>query len=288
MHELAKKQAGFNALSRDQWDGFAGHRRKVSALLGAGAERGPTRLCILGAGNSNDLDLPALLDAHREVHLVDLDPEALGRGAERQRVTSSPSLQRHGGIDLTGLLDSIGRWTPFSPISDADLQAMMEWPARRVGLALPGPFDVVGSTCLLSQIIGNASCQLGVSHPRFIEAVRAIRLGHLRLMAQLARPGGQLVLITDVVSSDALPMLTSTPEESLIDLLPKLARRGGLIHGVNPFDLLEVFTRDPVLSSSTTDLKPITPWFWRLHARVYLVWALCCRTRRLGPFQGSS
>src|SRR4051794_967943 len=53
MNEPAMRQAQFNHESRDQWDGFATHRAKVSALLGAGGPRGATRLCVLGAGNCN-------------------------------------------------------------------------------------------------------------------------------------------------------------------------------------------------------------------------------------------
>ena len=77
MNDPRGRQSGFNAESRDQWNAFSGHRQKVSALLGAGAEPRAGRLCVLGAGNCNDLDLASLLQAHREVHLVDLDAVAL-------------------------------------------------------------------------------------------------------------------------------------------------------------------------------------------------------------------
>src|SRR5947209_20163185 len=103
------------------------------------------------------------------------------------------------------MLAAPAAWPPLGPVSDPELEALVDWPHRRVGLALPGPFDVVASTCLLSQLIGNAFHSIGEAHPRFPEVVRAIRLGHLRLLATLARPGGRVVLVTDVVSSDRSP-----------------------------------------------------------------------------------
>src|SRR5690348_15383718 len=72
MHDPKVIQIAFNAETRDHWDAFAGHRAKVTGLLTSGGLPGASRLCVLGAGNCNDVDLAALLRAHREVHLVDV------------------------------------------------------------------------------------------------------------------------------------------------------------------------------------------------------------------------
>jgi hypothetical protein len=277
MNDPRGRQARFNAESRDQWDGFSDHRRRVSALLGAGLEPRPSRLCVLGAGNGNDLELGALLKAHREVHLVDLDREALARGAEGQGVSNEPRLHLHGGLDVTGMLDAIARWSPRATISYADLMALVDWPAARVSLALSGPFDLVASTCLLSQIVGNAFCSVGEGHPRFLDVVRAIRRGHIRLLIELARPGGMVVLITDVVSTDRHPTLGSVPEASLPDFLKRLARDGGLIHGMSPTEIMALFQNDPMIAPDVAGLETIPPWRWKLHQRQYLVWAIRCR-----------
>jgi hypothetical protein len=267
------RQARFNAGSRDQWAGFEGHRAKVSSLLGAGSPPGLTRLCVLGAGNGNDLDLPSLLEAHREVHLVDLDAEALARGAERQGVLDHPRLFRHGGLDVTAMVDAFARWSPLDPVPDADLAALVDWPARRVPLVLPGPFDVVASTCLLSQIVGNAFVGLSENHAQIDEAVSAIRLGHLRLLAELARPGGQVLLISDVVNSERAPELLDLPDSALPGFLSERAARGGTIRGMNPSKLVVILRRDPVLASKIAGVELVPPWRWKLHQRVYLVWA---------------
>src|ERR1043165_130674 len=65
---------------------FQGHRERmtqeiVSRRPPAGA---PARLCLLGAGNANDVDLAALAEVFDEIHLVDIDPDALA--AARRRV----------------------------------------------------------------------------------------------------------------------------------------------------------------------------------------------------------
>ncbi len=277
MKDPRGRQAAFNASSRDQWDGFSGHRQKVAALLGAGVAPGGTRLCVLGAGNGNDLDLPALLEAHREVHLVDLDSGALASGLERQGVADHPALRSHGGIDVTGMLNAVASWSPRASIAPADLQALVEWPSRRVGLALPGPFDLVASTCLLSPLIGNAYHAVGEGHPQFLALVGAIRTGHMRLLTHLTAPGGTAILITDVASTDTFPTLRAVPEDTLPGLLRELALGRRFFHGVDPAALTEALRHDSVLSARVASLERIPPWRWNLHARVYLVLAIRCR-----------
>src|SRR5687767_6985847 len=67
---------------RDLWERYRGHRQRVTAeilaLAPAGAEPGG-RVCLLGAGNANDLELEALASRFDEIHLVDIDPGALSR-----------------------------------------------------------------------------------------------------------------------------------------------------------------------------------------------------------------
>jgi hypothetical protein len=284
MNDPRERQTSFNAASRNQWDAFTAHRRRVSALVGAGTAARATRLCVLGAGNGNDLDLPVLLAAHREVHLVDLDPEALAEGAARQGVAEHRTLRMLGGVDLTGMLDAFARWSPLSAIEPADLAALVERPSSRVAPILAGPYDLVASTCLLSQIAGNAFHAVGDRHPRFRALVEAIRLGHLRLLTELTAPGGEVILVTDVVSTDTLPEVATLAEAELPGLLSWLAREGNVINGVNPAEIVSVLRRDPVLSRRVAGLQALSPWRWNLHARVYLVWGL--RIERGGP--GSS
>ncbi len=274
MNDPRVRQHQFNAESSGQWDGFAEHRRHVTGRL----ESGLGSLCVLGAGNCNDLDLITLLNAHREVHLVDLDTSALDRGAIRQGVADRPDLILHGGLDVTGMLDAMVRWSPREAVVPAELQALVDWPASRVAPALPGPFDVVASTCLLSQIVGNADHALRLGHSQLDQVVSAIRMGHLRLLARLVRPGGRVVVITDYATSERCPEIAEWPDQE-IHSLDRLASSRGLIRGVNPGTIMTQFRRDPVLSAQFKGVAQFGLWRWRLHARVYLVQAIAATAR---------
>ncbi len=108
------------------------------------------------------------------------------------------------------MIEAFAAWSPFSPVGPEALAAVVSAPNGLVIPALPGPFDVVASTCLLSQLVGNAFHSVGEGHPRFLDLVRAIRLAHLRLMTGLRRAGGTAVLVTDLVSSDTFPAWASS------------------------------------------------------------------------------
>src|SRR4051794_6391029 len=207
MDQLGGRQVAFNTSSRGQWAGFAEHRRGLARLLSGGVTAAGGRLGVLGAGNGNDLDLPALLSAHREVHLVDIDAEALALGAARQGVAGHPGLRLHGGVDVTATLGLLSGWASMSALGPADFDALAAWPASRVAAFLPGGFDRVASTCLLSQVLETAAHTLGRGHRQLAEVQAALLAGHLRLMARLAAPGGEAVLVAEIVSSDTLAKL---------------------------------------------------------------------------------
>ena len=277
MDRLGRRQVAFNATSRDQWEAFAEHRRCLTAVLAREATAGRSRLCVLGAGNTNDLDLTALLSAHREVHLVDIDSEALVRGAERQGVAKHPRLHLHGGVDVTATLGVLSGRTPMSELGPADFDAMAAWPASRTALVLPGGFDRVASTCLLSQILETAAHSLGRDHHQLADAQAALRAGHLRLMARLAAPGGEAVLVTDVVSSQILAELPALDAKELAGLLPGLRGKGDHFRGVHPRQLLAALRADPSLGPLVASVALLAPWRWRLHDETYLVAAMAFR-----------
>ena len=86
-------------------------------------------------------------------------------------------------------------------------------------------FDRVASTCLLTQILETAAHSLGKGHHQLADVEAALRAGHLRLMARLAAPGGEGVLVTEVVSSRILSKLPDLTAKELADMLPGLRRR---------------------------------------------------------------
>jgi hypothetical protein len=280
MDRLGRRQVAFNATSRDQWEAFAEHRRCLTAALARKATERGSRLCVLGAGNANDLDLTALLSDHHEVHLVDIDSEALLRGAQRQGVANHPRLRLHGGVDVTATLGVLSDWTPKSELGPADFDAMAAWPASRTALVLPGGFDRVASTCVLSQILETATYSLGKDHRQLADARAALLAGHLRLMARLAAPGGEAVLVAEVTSSEMLAELPGLANEELAGLLAELGRKGNHFRGVHPRQLLATLRADPTIRPLIAAAAPLLPWRWRLHDQTYLVGAIGFRVAR--------
>jgi len=278
MNPLVKLQTDFNASSAAAWESYASQRQRVTELLTGDGLAPAGSLCVLGAGNCNDLDLPALLGAYREVHLVDLDEEALDRGVARQSLANHAGLIRHGGFDVTGMLERMAKWSPDSAISGEDLPACRDAPARQAS-RLPAPFDTVASTCLLSQLLLAVADRLGEKHPRFLDVLQAIRWGHLRLLLELLSPGGRGVLVTDLVSSDTCAELRTVPDVELPPLLNQLIEARNFYHGVNPAVLYSLLATDPLLSPQVTDLAASQPWRWDMGARVYAVCAFRFRKR---------
>lgn len=279
MNRLTEQQVQNNVASRDSWDRFRQHRERVTGLLRGAPSGGSSRLCVLGAGNCNDLDLNALLTAHREVYLVDLDADALAHGVARQGLKGNPAVHLFGGIDLTGALDELDQWSPGAAIADESLAACAERPLRSIRPTLPGPFEMVASDCVLSQLMNGVVRTAGEKHPRFLAALQAVRAGHLRLLADLVAPGGRAVLISDVVSSDTYPGLAAVPDVLLPALLNQLLQERNFFHGVNPAAVASFLRTDPTVSAQVNHLEWVRPWLWDFGPRVYLVYACTVRKR---------
>lgn len=276
MNSLVQRQISFNRSSSNAWDAFAGHRSQVTFLLKHGSDL--SRLCILGAGNCNDLDLTPLLQSHQEIHLVDIDVDALTQGVAKQNLVDHAHIHLHGGLDLTGMIDSMSHWSPNSTLTETDISACIDASAHCLE-QLPGPFEVVASTCLLSQLIKSIVDAIGENHPQFVEVIQAIRLGHLHLLLKLMKSGGLGVLVTDVVSSDSYPSLASVPAQNLSQVLVQLVRQGNFFHGVNPAAIVNLFRQDPVLSQQVASLEPVGPWHWNFGPRHYAVIAVTFQKR---------
>ena len=272
LNSLVESQLENNEASRNYWDAFADHRKRVMALLQKKSPRDRARICILGAGNCNDLDLASLLPAYDEIHLVDLDKYALSEGVAHQGVTNATALRLHE-VDLTASLGVMAQWSPIAAIGDTDVAACAERPVQSVSGKLPGPFEIVASTCVLSQLIETVTQSVGVAHPRFLELIQAVRIGHLRLLMHLVAPGGAGVLISDVVSSDTVPALGAISDKELPGAVVKLLKARNFFHGVNPAIVTPLFKTDPILSPQITELQVARPWRWNFGSRLYIVYA---------------
>lgn len=275
---ILDKQAQLNRSTRGQWDLYASHRQEIERLLVPDVRGG--RLCVLGAGNCNDLDLLWLIEVYREVHLVDIDGAALVHAARRQRVEGSPRLRLHGGVDLTGVADVLGGWVKNTP-APQEVEACARRAAGPPGewtAALGGPFDAVLSPCVLSQLLTPARDTIREEHPGFPALLAAIRRRHLCTMADLLAPGGVGVFATDLFSSSRLPDLAKVAKPQLPGLMRTFVSDGKYFGGLDPAAIAGVLKQDPAVAPRVTDLKAVPPWLWHLGLnKAYLVYAICFR-----------
>lgn len=261
-----------NAESRENWDCFTSHRDKVTNLLSPAAPHPSARLCVLGAGNCNDLDLSQLLKSFARIELVDLDADAMRDGIERQGVPTD-QLVRHEGLDITGIAERISAWSPDDVRANDDVESCIT-EAKRTVIDLRGEFQVTASVCLLSQLIQALTLTLGEDHPRFLELLMAVRQRHLRLMLDLTSPGGTLILISDVVSSFTCPQLLAASDQQLPQVVIQAIASRNFFHGVNPFVLKSLFQTDPDLAPLAKNVELGNPWLWDLGPRIYAVCAV--------------
>jgi len=261
-------QVARNTQTRMAWDGYQSHRDNVMLLLckeAVAAAPSTNRLMVLGAGNCNDLDLAKLLQHYRELHLVDLDSDALESAVSRQQVAAHPHLHLQSPVNL---------------LPDAMDPAVAALP--RV--------EVVASTCLISQLleVSIAKQSKTLSDPRQLsETAEQLVAQHLRQLGELVLPGGLVWLITDIVSSQTLPELVETPDAAIPGLLRMALQRGNFFLGLHPGRLQQgmaavrsALLRDPsnrgdVAGSAAVDV--VGPWRWMMGPKVFAVVAMGIR-----------
>lgn len=275
-------QINFNRSTVDKWGLYTSHRRRVMDLILSGRSTNARSLCVLGAGNCNDLDLNVLTRCFKEIHLVDIDYEALSGVALRQSVHDPTPIILHGGVDITGVFKSLAAWYSNAPRQieiDNVLKRIEKLPAIGISKSL----DVVVSATVLTQLINTAVNALGANHPRLLEISLAIRNAHIRLLVNLVSVGGTGVLITDLVSSDTCEKLKNIPEEEMPELMRYLLSVRNFFTGVNPFVLGTIMRQDPYISPRVSDVVMKKPWRWSIGPeRAYLVCGLTFRRVAIG------
>jgi hypothetical protein len=262
VRDLVDEQVAANASGSENRQSFEGHRRKVTALLLERALSRDARLCLLGAGNANDVDLEALLGSYAEVHLVDLDPEALTRAKASVPTALAPRLVGHAPVDVSGALDKLEDWRAFR-VTPEELMGHADSTARALLQATGGPFEVVASTCLLTQIQRAPVAILGDSH-RLFEAVRhTMTVTHLRVLHALTRPGGTGVLITDVSADAIAPLPEEDEKANFVPLVSRLAKQGAIFQVAQPELIRAIAKDDPVLSKGSQASRVLDAWIWQ-------------------------
>jgi hypothetical protein len=272
---INEEQIRRNQDSRAGWELYTEHRQTVTFLLTQNLPTQMGRLCLLGAGNCNDVDLKQLRSFFSEIHLVDLDVEALQVGCQAQGMDEDTGIVYHGGIDVTGILPLIDGWRPDKPTPENLVTTALQVAARTNLFGLPaGTFDVVASTGLLTQLIDQLSLTLGTQHPRFVNLMTQVRMQHLLLMLELLKPKGISWLFTEIVSSLTCPELLTVAPADLMPLVTSCINQTNFFTGCNPAVINQLYQRDPVLKASVQNVFVSRPWLWKYIHRLYAVCAV--------------
>ena len=258
----------------DTWALYSGHRARFTAVLTAAASGGGARLCLLGAGACNDVALDVLLDAFAELHLVDIDAGAIADALARAPASGRARLHGHAPVDLSGLNARLPGWRKAPP-TFAEIEAASDDALRTISRRLPGPFDVVASACVLTQMSFHLTDVLGNRH-LMVEPIRqSLLVTHLRTLLELTAPGGQSLLVTDLTSSNAYPLDELPPERDLGPVMDNIVAQNAFYVAANPNLIKRLLRREPALRGRASEPAPIAPWLWTgAFGRTYLVYGL--------------
>ena len=267
-----------NRQRTDAWTPYTGYRVHLMRLLEAIPRQRSDGLCVLGAGNCDDLDLPLLVHAFGDVHLVDLDGDALARGMARVPEPVRRRIVAHGGVDLSGGLRHIDDWGERHP-GAAGFRASALETAGTIGTEMGRTFDVVLSTGLLSQLARPFRRTLAMTPADWKEFTGALALGHLATMLRLMRGGAAGVLACDVASSAGSPLLAElaaaagTDEAAFASSVEAQVHAGTLTLSPDPRAWIRLL-ENPPLAAEVERPRLTAPWLWDLGGVRALVYGL--------------
>ncbi|MFH1300723.1 MAG: hypothetical protein ABIK07_06650 [Planctomycetota bacterium] len=273
MNKLFEEEFRFNQASRPNWESGARHRETLRGYLTALAGNRQGRLCVLGAGNCNDLDVKQLLQVYSEIHLVDVDQSALDYAVEVQAVSDDPRVFRYVR-DITGAGQELAGFEAASISPETDLSEIIQQFSQPAELDLPGPFDVVCSTCVLSQLILQAVSAVGDTHPQFEQLLVAIRSQHFQTVVDLIIDSGAGLVVSDFVSSESATDLKEVPDFQFTQYLSQLLSSRNFFHGVHPGVLFSQLKGNTPLAGLVRNVEMLPPWRWDLGSRQYAVAAI--------------
>jgi hypothetical protein len=255
-----------NRATRDLWRQYAPHRMHVMQFAAALGRSGHDRICLLGVGNANDVDLNYLVQIYREVHLVDGDAEAMATGVARQIKHGSPRIVCHPACDLSGCLD-------LKETSAESIEAAVELGPTAV---LQEPVDVVVSLGLLSQLIESAAARWQ-EYAQRDQLLLQLRTAHLRYLTRCVQPGGRLLVIFDFVSSATAPELLRAADSEVPSLAARLIRQNNFFTGLNPLAVKQQLLELDLDGHHLSDVWLSPPWRWQVTDKAHAVCALTAR-----------
>lgn len=252
-----------------EWELYAAHREEFTKAVLSVAPAHPGRLCVLGAGKCNDLDLERLGQAFRELHLVDLLPAALASAVSVQAAALRPRLKPHAPVDLAVLSSKRASKWRRQPPNPGELEAAALQAKLAVLGRLPGPFDVVVSACVLTQLGFALTQALGDAHASLAALRLATVRTHVQTLLELTAPSGAALFVSDLASSTHYPLDTVPAGANLHDVLQDVLTKRAFYHVAHP-----QLVRDELASEAPERaVSELEPWLWTgPQARTYLVY----------------
>lgn len=267
MADIIHEQRALNRSTAGNRELFSEHRDRLMALVEAVPRGG--RVALVGAGNCNDYDLPRLAERFASIDLIDVDEEAVAAAA---RVAGGTVTVR-APADVGGI----------GPVAEGlRAGASVSWAAEQLGPGqVPaglGGYDLVVSAGVLTQAMRSVADVIGEDHAETRDLVLAVRSGHVRSLLEMVRPGGRVLLATEVVSNEVLPEIDSAADADLGGILFKAIVRGDVFLGVSPAALSSWLSSERPLGARLMRPGVVGPWRWRQSpSRTFLVIAFLLR-----------
>lgn len=278
-----------NKVTRDLWSEYAGHRKVMTGLVQSVAtslrrSELPT-LCVLGAGNINDLSLAALVPMFAKIRLVDFDRQAVESGIAKQTSAEENSdvadlltkrVSFVGPFDLLGASDLLATGLEQKASADKQddasitsvsnsLREALAFQRPKHAMTTLGCSDIVVSACVLSQLVRQVNDVIGQGSSLANLLSSQIVFNHLQLSLALTKAGGRTLLATDFVrSSDGVPELEKEEDPAKLQLLANRAIQSGkYFANMSPTELLEGLN-DVRLRRYVSAVTRSSFWKWKI------------------------
>lgn len=306
--EVPFREQALNRSTQGSWSDYGEHRRHMMELVldaAKATESATPSICILGAGNLNDLDLLKLLKRFPTITLIDLDRQAVVAGVARQLETIDAPDEREvfeqririiAPVDLSVVAPLLRpnlhenlegeqltvhaqevtrRLASFSSFLQGVGDSESETNLGATWYEELGPFDVVASTCMLSQLVRQMNDALGEKASRAALDHMTIQV-HLELLAALTKPNGQMLLFTDLAgTSTGVPELATVGQVSeLAVLAERFISEGRHFAYLAPAELVSL-AKSGRVRRYVTSISASPYWLWKIgEGKVYLCYAL--------------
>ncbi len=263
-------------------DHYRLHRETIAGLPGGLPSQPGQPVCVLGSGGCRDLDLPGLAKRFRTVDLLDLDigltAQAVGALDETVR-----SRCRVIEAEVTGAITAFENYRSSpsregldkiaSKLAQTTGEIFGRWHQNETTVSniriAPGSYDVVLSTCLLSQLMLYACKSVGHDEAIIATIAPLVRTSHLELLLGLVRTGGNAVLVTDVTSSDALPEIAKSGANPTQLMTEHVVNGNNHFHGMKPQLIADALKTSPTLVRNVAGSQFSRARIWNADNRDY-------------------